>query len=163
MTSTNLDQTKVLDKAKAFVDKKIILILILIFGLGAGIILYYVNVFQSRLVDVMAISGAYTYAQAMDEFRQFYSAEIVDSVKMYGIEITHDYNAKEKAIPIPATLSILLGQRLTAQVDMGEVRVYSAFPFPWRFAEGGPRDAFEAEALRTLEQTPERPFFRFEN
>ncbi len=151
------------DQAKAFIDNHIIVILILIFALGVGSILYHVHLVQTTLVEVMAMSGAHTYARTMDEFRQFYSAEIVDSVKMHGIEITHDYDTKDKAIPIPATLSILLGQRLTAQVDMGDVRVYSAYPFPWRRAEGGPRDAFETEALHTLERFPDQPFYRFED
>ncbi len=155
--STNLDKTK------AFISKKIIVILVLIFLFGFASILYHVNLLQSTLVNLMAIEGANTYARTVDEFRKFYSSEIVDSIKMYGVEITHDYATKPKAIPIPATLSILLGKHITSQIDMSEMRLYSAYPFPWRRAEGGPRDAFETEALRTLEQSPTQPFFRFED
>ena len=39
-------------------------------------------------------------------------------------------------------------------------RHYSEFPFTSR-RDGGPRDAFEHDALRHLEADPSRPFIRF--
>jgi adenylate cyclase len=53
-------------------------------------------------------------------------------------------------LSIPATFLHDVGQQLGLTGRTGvKVRQYSDFPFPWR-ADGGPRDAFERQALRRL-------------
>jgi diguanylate cyclase (GGDEF)-like protein len=78
------------------------------------------------------------------------------------MEITHDYATKKGAIPLPATLSILLGNRIGEKVEGTQVRLYSDYPFHWRKSEGGPRDDFERDALQYLRQFPDKRFYRFE-
>ena len=79
-----------------------------------------------------------------------------------GIEVTHDYRKKFRAIPNPATYTIELAEEISKGETGSHIRLYSDYPFPDRQEEGGPRDAFEREALRALRQNPTVPFFRRE-
>ena len=87
---------------------------------------------------------------------------MADRVGAHGIEVTHDYANKEGAIPLPATFSMELSERISKQSTGMPARLYSDFPFPWR-KDGGPRDDFEREAIRQLRQFPDQPFYRFED
>ena len=80
----------------------------------------------------------------------------------HGVTVTHDYRAHDGAIPLPATFSMELGRRIGDKGSGMQVRLYSDYSFPWR-PEGGPRDAFEKDALRHLRERPDSPFFRFED
>ena len=60
---------------------------------------------------------------------------------------------------MPVTFSLLLGKRLD-QESGSDVRLYSNHPFPWR-EDGGPKDAFERDALAHLEANPSGDFVRF--
>ena len=53
------------------------------------------------------------------------------------------------------------GRRMGAKDPGMQIRLYSDYPFSWR-RDGGPRDAFEQDALRSLRERPDQPFFRFE-
>src|SRR5207247_1605650 len=67
------------------------------------------------------------------------------------------------AIPLPATLLIHLGKRLSERSESGvQVRLYSDHPFRPR-TDGGPKDEFEREALDRLRHEPDPPFYRFED
>ncbi len=66
------------------------------------------------------------------------------------------------AIPLPATLSLILGKHIGAHASGAQTRLYSAYPFPWRREEGGLRDAFGQDAWHALQQHPDTPFYRFE-
>jgi len=94
--------------------------------------------------------------------RALYTSEVVEIARAQGIEVTHDYHGKQRAIPLPATLIIELGQRLAKSGASLQIRLYSDYPFPWR-QNGGPRDAFEREALTALRRNPTEPFFRFQD
>ena len=53
-------------------------------------------------------------------------------------------------MPLPATFTIELGERISTRGQSGMVvRLYSDFPFRTR-KDGGPRDPFEREALAKL-------------
>jgi signal transduction histidine kinase len=87
----------------------------------------------------------------------------VETVLRRGIEVTHDYKTKEGAIPLPATLSMLLGQRIGEHASGTQSRLYSPYPFPWRRNGGGLRDQFAEQAWHYLQQNPDKPFHRFED
>jgi hypothetical protein len=76
--------------------------------------------------------------------------------------VTHDYAARHDALPLPATLTIDLGRRISERSASGmQVRLYS--DYPWKFRkDGGPTDDFERDALARLRRTPEEPVYRFE-
>jgi hypothetical protein len=89
------------------------------------------------------------------EFRTLYTSEVVSTAKDHGLEITHDYKDKLGAIPLPATLSMLLGNRLAEKEDGGQTRLYSPYPFPWRITSGGLRDDFSRDAWEALNKIPD--------
>jgi signal transduction histidine kinase len=108
-----------------------------------------------------ALKATELYSESLKELRAFYGAEIVDRVKAFGIEVTHDYATKKGAIPIPATFSIEFGNHISTQIPGMQIRLVSDYPFPFR-KDGGPRDVFEREALAHLSNAPGEAFFRFE-
>jgi signal transduction histidine kinase len=142
-------------------ERPFLLLSIMLFT-GVVIILWHVSRLQSNLVESVTLNNASLYAQALEEFRTLYTSEVAVRARMQGIEVTHDYDVKAGAIPLPATLSLLLGQHIAAKGTGGQPRLYSDYPFPWR-QNSGPQDNFEKEALHYLRQHPDHPFTRFED
>jgi hypothetical protein len=117
---------------------------------------------ETRVKDELLqalIQNAKLTSDALTEFNTLYASEVVDRVKD-RVEVTHDYESKPGAIPLPATMSNMLGQKIAARGSGMQVRLYSDYPFPWRRLEGGPKDDFEQEALRWLRQHPDEPYYR---
>jgi len=137
--------------------------LTLMFCIGAGCMLWYVARLQSNLIASTVLQDASLYSQALGEFRTLYTSEVVETVIKRGIEVTHDHTTKEGAIPLPVTLTMLLGKRIAAHESGAQTRLYSPYPFPWRQEEGGLQDAFSQEAWSYLQQNPDKPFYRFED
>ena len=79
-----------------------------------------------------AIESAKLYSEAISEFRTLYSEEVVAIVKKEGIQIRHDYKSHESSIPLPATLSMLLGKKIGESNSGAETHLFSGYPFPWR-------------------------------
>ena len=108
-----------------------------------------------------ALRSAEAYSSAMATIRNFYSSEIVPRARKGGATVTHNYADIPGAIPLPATLSIELGDRVSRTSTGGRFRFYSRFPFPWR-KNGGPRDSFESDALKALSDGKMKEFVRVE-
>ena len=142
-----------------FLHERLLLILFPLVVLGIVGSLWGYSHLSDTLIQTMALQEAKRYSNALREFRSLYTSEVVARVKKQGVNITHDYAMQEGAIPLPATLSKLLGQRIS-ELEQGQVRLYSQYPFPWR-KNGGPQDEFEHEALARLKQDPTQPFYRF--
>lgn len=137
-------------------------VLAVVLAVGLGYILFYISRLQSSVIETMALENAALYTQALAEFRTLYTSEVVERVRPHGVEITHDYTAYEKAIPLPATLSMMLGRRIGEHGSGARARLYSPYPFPWRGETGGLRDDFAREAWSFLNQSTEEPFYRFD-
>ncbi len=143
--------------------KYTILILTLLFCVGLSAALWNMSRLSSNLIQSQALQNAALYAEASKEARTLYSDEVVNRAKAIpGIIVTHDYQNKKGAIPLPATYLIELAHRLTEKNPDTSVRLYSDYPFPSRQKEGGVRDNFERDALNKLRENPQQPFFRFE-
>jgi PAS domain S-box-containing protein len=142
--------------------ERTILILLLLFCLAIAGMLWHVSRLQSNLIASIALQDASLYAQALSEFRTLYTSEVVEIVRAQGLEVTHDYLAHTGAIPLPVTLTMLLGQRISAHAAGAQVRLYSPYPFPTRQAEGGLHDAFSQAAWDFLQHNPAASFHRFE-
>ncbi len=134
-----------------------IVVLVIMGALGLW---WQFHTLSADLVEKMAVQQAQKYSQAIAQFRTLYTSEVVGRAKDAGVTVTHDYLERPGAIPLPATLSMLLGKALEKK-DGGGVRLFSDYPFPWRSSEGGPQDEFEREALQQLRAHPEAPFFQF--
>ena len=142
--------------------ERIILVLLLLFCLGMGCMLWYVSRLQSNLIAAIALQDASLYAQALAEFRTLYTSEVVEKIRPRGIEVTHDYTTHVGSIPLPVTLTMLLGERISAHGAGAQIRLYSPYPFPSRHAEGGLHDAFGQAAWDFLQHNPTTSFHRIE-
>ncbi len=107
---------------------------------------WYTFDLQSDLIRTMAIQDADLYSQALREFRTLYTSEVVSRVVGHDVEITHDYATREKAIPLPATLSMLLGNRIAGK-GTGGSPVYTVTT---RSRGGRPKAALKISSSRRL-------------
>ena len=129
-------------------------------AMGLWVVVY---TYQSSeaMVQQYAAESAQTHAASVTQFRNFYTQELVPRAVKGGMVVTHDYQSRDNALPLPATLTIDLGHYLS-KVDGGtQVRLYSDQPFPWRVAERS-LDDFQKQALQHLKEKPNQPFVREE-
>ncbi len=143
-------------------EKHPILLLTIISFAGIVIIGWHMNHLRSRVIKSMAKQNASLYSDTLKAFRTLYTSEVVERIRPEGVEITHDYKTKEAAIPLPATFTMILGDKIQLLSSGAKTRLYSKYPFPWH-KDGGPKDDFENEALQFLNKNPDQPFFRFED
>jgi len=126
-----------------------------------AVVVWTVSESSSQLVEKTTLNDAAVYSDTMSEFRSLYTSEVVAAAKAHGMNVTYDYQDQPNAIPLPATLSMLLGNRISQKKSGGSMRLFSDYPFPWR-ENGGPTDRFERTALAHLRQDPDQPFYSFE-
>ena len=144
-----------------FLSKRTVLTILMIFIIGVLITLIPLQKLSDELIEANALQNARLYSQAITEFRTIYTSEVVSKMEVQGVEISHDYHQKENAIPLPATLSMLLGKRIGEKGNGGETKLYSPYPFPWREKEGGLKDEFATEAWKALTNNPSEPHYEF--
>jgi serine/threonine protein kinase len=130
--------------------------------LGSAFGLWQLSRLSEYLVRSSALESAAQESEILNKVNNLYSADVVERAKLKGVEATHEYAARQGTIPLPATFTIELGRRLGEQGESGvQVRLYSEYPFRPR-TDGGPKDAFERDALAELPHDPDKPFVRFE-
>lgn len=127
-------------------------VLAIALALGLGFILWHVSRLQSRVIETMALDNAAVYSQALAEFRTLYTSEVVERVRPLGITATHDYRATDGAIPLSATLSIMLGERIGRHGTGAETLLYSPYPLDSIVvqARDGARGMFVLMGLATV-------------
>ena len=126
-------------------------------------VLWHVSHLQTSLIESTAITNARLYIQALSEFRTLYTTEVVERAIPGGIEVVHDYASKDGAIPLPYTLSMMLGEKIGKESSGAKALLYSAYPFPWRKKDGGLQDDFARDAWTYLRKYPNNVFYRFED
>ena len=131
------------------------------FCIAILVVLYHTYRESNGLVRHSSLESARLYSEALAAFRTLYSSEVVSRAKGAGIHVTHDYHHQPNAIPLPATLSMELGELIGVQRGGATTRLFSDYPFPWR-SDGGAQDEFEKRALQALRKNPERPYYDFE-
>lgn len=96
----------------------------------------------------------------IDDIRGYYATNVVDRVmQAHGTVVAaHNYRDIPGAIPIPATLSIELGQVISVQGGAVRYRFVSDLPFKGRAPHR--LDAFEKSAMDELRQDPQAPIVR---
>jgi diguanylate cyclase (GGDEF)-like protein len=137
-------------------------VLLIIFTLGLTTTIVHLNNLAQQQVKETAIQTASTFTNVLSKFRSLYTSEVVITAENNGLLISHDYKEKLNAIPLPATLTILLGDRLHFQNSGINTKLYSPFPFPWRLVNGGLRDKFSQDAWLALQNNVNQPYFKVE-
>ena len=125
------------------------------FVVGA-VILGLLGLPLSVWLDLRNLSARIVRSQADDvgrvinDMRAFYASDVVGRVlRAHGkVTATHNYLDVDGGIPIPATLSIELGQRINANNSAVKYSFFSDLPFKGR--EPHQFDAFETRALASL-------------
>ena len=157
----NRDKTSLKHRYDKHYLVKLILILLGCFSLiGSGLYFYTLHL-STQVTQRSAINSAEIYIKALEELRSLYTSEVVTTVKKEGILVTHDYQLIEGSIPLPATFSMLLGQRISQHDNGAKTSLYSPFPFPWRADEGGLKTDFSKQAWKFLSDNPKQPYIQF--
>ncbi len=146
----------------AFLQGHVVLCLGALFLFSLSSLAVYLIHQSEQQLRASALQSAQLYSKALTEFRTLYTSEVVTRARTRGVEVRHDYEQSPGAIPLPATLSLMLGNRLGQEGSGATAQLYSLYPFPWRRETGGLRDRFAREAWLALEAAPDHPFFRFE-
>lgn len=112
---------------------------------------------KKNAVIASATQMAKLYSQAISTFRTIYSSKVVTIAEKNALPAIHDFHNKN-AIPLPATLTIILGNKI-AEIGEGEkVSLYSPYPFPWRKETGGLTDEFSKKAWAYIEKNKTQPY-----
>ncbi|MBT5875050.1 MAG: adenylate/guanylate cyclase, partial [Candidatus Latescibacteria bacterium] len=93
---------------------------------------WHVSRLQWDVVTSTALRAAQIYSIALVEFRTAYTSEVVEPAMASGIDVAHDYIDRPRTIPLPATLSMILGERIGKQTGGAAAQLYSPYPFPWQ-------------------------------
>ena len=132
-----------------------------LFGLALWWFFHQLSLLSDHVLMTKAVDGAGKITHVIKEFRGLYSREVVSKMRVAGLPVSHDYQ-QNSAIPLPATLTHLLGQRLEQTGASFQVKLRSAYPFSLSHSEREPLDAFEQQALTFLTQQPTAEFHRIE-
>ncbi|MCJ8314658.1 MAG: response regulator [Saccharospirillaceae bacterium] len=147
---------------KSILTKTQLLLAVIIFAcISTGYI--YLSTVSKQVIQNNSENGAQRYLEALSEFRTLYTSEVVSIAKKQGITITHNYQNDDNAIPLPATLSMALGEKIGQHQSGAKTFLYSKYPFPWREDENKAlfEQPFVNRAWDALNQNPDKPYFEF--
>jgi PAS domain S-box-containing protein len=136
-------------------------LLLLVFIITTGGIFWHLCQRVESLYTELPLQGVELQVVTVQAFRKAYTEDVVEPARRQGIVVSHDPHREDGSIPLPATFTMRLGDRLSEYRPGARVRLYSDYPFPWR-NDGGAQDAFERDALTTVRNNPDQPFYRFE-
>ena len=57
-----------------------------------------------------ALVAAESYARTLEAMRSIYSSKVIARLPPSEIDVTHDYLIRDAAVPLPATLTIMLAE-----------------------------------------------------
>jgi serine/threonine protein kinase len=121
---------------------------------------------SDQLIRESALVNVANESQMLEEAHDLYSA-VVKRAEQSGAKVANEVNQDEAPPPgtvpmlVPATFIHTLGQRFNEKSESGmHLRLYSNYPFKGRM-DGGPRDAFQSDALDRLSQQPDEPVIAF--
>ena len=129
-------------------------VLLLLVGLPVAVWLDLRNLSEHALH-----SDADELAAAINTMRNYYSQNVVGRVlqSRTSTQVVHNYRDVPGGIPIPATMSIELGNAITGQGRNIGYRFFSDYPFRNRAPH--PFDDFEKRALTALRQDPKASIY----
>jgi len=142
-------------------QRTVLVLTVLIIAAG-GFLLWHQSAVQDELVKSTVLEDAKAYSDALATFRSLYTSEVVETVLKQGIVVTHDYDPQNGEIPLPATLSMKLGEQMGGNGSQVHSKLYSPYPFRGPRKVGELPDIFGEEAWAYLTKNPMKSFSRFE-
>ena len=133
-----------------------LLVAAILFGLAGLPVAVWLDL--RGLSERMLATQAVETGRIIDQMRSFYASDVVQAVNGATARVvaTHDYKGVPNAIPIPATLSLELGDRISGGDGVVKYRFVSDLPFKDRKPHD--LDAFETAALAELRAHPQSTF-----
>jgi eukaryotic-like serine/threonine-protein kinase len=125
--------------------------LLLAVTLGSAMGLWHLSGLSEQFVRSTALTSASMQADVLEKVNARYS-QVVDRV--------HAQESRTE-MPVPAKFLTDVGQDVSGGETGMLVRHYSDYPFKSR-KDGGPKDDLEREALTHLRESPDEPYFRFQ-
>jgi len=141
--------------------KRTILVVTILFAGAAAMVLWHNARLTKRLTETTALHDAALYAKSIAEFRMLYTSEVVAKLEKTNIVVSHDFQDREDAIPLPATLSMLLGKEIGQHRSGAKILLYSKYPFPYP-DRPGLSDEFSKKAWNRLTANPKEPVHEFQ-
>lgn len=138
---------------------RVIIIIFTLFTVISVAMIFYTKTRQEDAIISSGLQSARIYSNAINSFRTIYSSKVVAIAKQNGLPTTHDLNNKN-AIPLPVTLTILLGNKIGESGSGEKVSLYSPYPFHWRQKTGGLKDDFSKQAWVHFSKNKTIPYFR---
>ncbi len=139
----------------------IISALILLFGIVVASMIWHLSRLQSEMIESTALGTSQLYSTALSQFRTLYTSEVVEKARRHGLEVTHEYESRDDAIPLPATLSMILGEEIGKRASGATSYLYSPYPFRIRESDSL-RDEFNGAAWSFLTENPGEEYYRFD-
>jgi serine/threonine protein kinase len=134
--------------------------------LGSAFGLWHLSRLSDRLIRESALESVAHESRMLEEAHDLYSA-VVKRAEESGATVRQEVNQQDPPPPgtvpmlVPATFIHTLGQRFNDKSETGmQLRLYSNYPFPWR-KDGGPRDAFQRDALAHFGADSSQPIVAF--
>ena len=144
-----------------YVNERLVLWLLPVLVVGSGVLLWLLGHQVDSLYREMALQGVSLQAQTIEEVRQIYTSEVVERLEKIDIHAVHDYAKQDRTIPLPATLTMEVGEQLSKDRHGAHVRLFSEYPFPHRRERV--LDAFEQEAITRMRVSSNETFWRIES
>ena len=148
-------------KLTLWLYQRIALILVLLLCIGTGVALSGTFELSADVVDTQALQHARVSVHTVKEAWFLYSQAVVGRLdQLDSVTASPEYHQISGGIPVPATYTIELGERVSATGNGLSFRLISDYPFPNSQVSGGPQNVFEQEALDYLKQNPDQFFYR---
>jgi eukaryotic-like serine/threonine-protein kinase len=126
--------------------------LLLAVCVGSATGFWYLSSLSRYFVQATALDSARMEVAMLEEVNAYYN-DVVMRVDPLKTPMSHQYATKKNTLPVPATFTIDLGQRISATESGMKVRLYSNYS--WR-PDGGPKDSFERRVLEELAERAQR-------
>ncbi|MFT4929061.1 MAG: signal transduction histidine kinase/DNA-binding NarL/FixJ family response regulator, partial [Phenylobacterium sp.] len=139
-----------------------IALLAMVFIICSIAIFSHLRSLNIQLIEATAKHSARQYVEFLTQFRSLYNAEVVQIALKSGLKASHEYHSQANTIPLPATMSMLLSERINFSDTDIKTKIYSPYPYPLREKTGGLQDNFAQQAWQFLSQNKNQPFVSIE-
>lgn len=131
--------------------------LIFIIASLIGATMVFIAYWHTKNIEKAALErAAASYSHAISAFRSFYAKEVLSKLHDSDVRVSHLYKGEPGTIPIPATMTIDLTEKINSNDRHISISVVSEFPYPWR--RQAQLNAFETYASRWFNTSSESSF-----
>lgn len=134
--------------------------IVIIYGLFIGLLAsvwWELERVNKAILDETSVV-AKGYLDIFESFRALYTSEVVENLNkdlnQKEVIISHDYRNHANAIPLPATMTLMLAEKSSQKTRTFDVSLFSEYPFPWRNNKN--LEKTEKETFQKLKANPSK-------